>query len=303
MKNRYLIIKILYFLFIALCVLSPASRVHSEENVKKVYIEDTSPTISTPKYSSSMDSFHPPLGTYLFSVTWGKLQAGQATIEVTRDQDFYTIHVLAKTQNTVNRFYKLRFKGETKLSADKLAPLKATMSQHTSKRAKETEITFHDEGDIESVRHKFKDETKKKTEIRKLKTENFTLDPISAVFIVRSLNWEEGMSRQFDVFDGKSRHLVTITCTGQEKKDVLGEMRDTWVLVPTIQNITKGEEPSEVSAIRVYLSTDKAKEILIIEGDVFMGKVITRLESFEPLKATAPGKILDGNNNQKGVKE
>ncbi len=40
MKNRCLIIKILCFLFIALCVLSPASRVHSEENVKKVYIED-----------------------------------------------------------------------------------------------------------------------------------------------------------------------------------------------------------------------------------------------------------------------
>jgi len=290
MRNHYLTVKILYFLF-ALCILCPASWVHAEENVKKIYIEDTSPAISTPKYSPSMESFHPPLGTYLFSITWGKVQAGKATIDVTRDQDFYTIHVLAKTQNTVNKFYKLRFKGETKLSADKLVPLKATMFQSSSKRAKETEITFHDKGEIESVRHKFKDETKKKTEIRKLKTENFTLDPASAVFIVRSLEWEEGISRQFDIFDGKSRHLVTITCTGQEKKDVLGEKRDTWVLVPKIQNITKGEEPPEVSAIRVYLSTDKAKEILIIEGDVFMGKVITRLESFEPLKAIAAGQV------------
>ena len=132
MKNRYRIIKILYFLFIALCVLSPASRVHSEENVKKVYIEDTSPTISTPKYSAAMDSFHPPLGTYLFSVKWGKVQAGKATIEVTRDREFYTIHVLAKTQNTVNKFYKLRFNGETKLSADNLAPIKAVMHQLTN---------------------------------------------------------------------------------------------------------------------------------------------------------------------------
>jgi hypothetical protein len=302
MKNRYLIIKILYFLFIALCVLSPASRVHSEENVKKVYIEDTSPTISTPQYSAAMDSFHPPLGTYLFSVKWGKVKAGKATIEVTRDQDFYKIHVLAKTQNTVNKFYKLRFKAETKLTADKLLPLKTTMSQRTNKRASETEITFHDKGEIESVRHKFKDETKNKTEFRKLKTENFTLDPVSAVFIVRSLDWEEGLSRQFDVFDGKSRHLVTITCAGQEKQDVLGETRDTWVLVPTIQNITKGEESPEASAIKVYLSTDKAKEILIIEGDLFVGKVITKLESFEPPEATAPSKVLEKNDAQKEVK-
>lgn len=291
MRKRYPIVTIVSFLFISLFVPGPTSRVHAEENVKKVYIEDTTPTLSTPKYSVAMDSFHPPLGTYLFSVTWGKLKAGKATINVTRDQDFYRIHVLAKTQNTVNKLYKLRFKGETKLTADKLVPLKTMMSQHTSTRAKEIEITFHDEGEIESVRHKFKDETKKKTEIRKLNTGNFTLDPVSAVFIVRSLDWEEGVSRQFDVFDGKSRHLVTITCTGQDKKDVLGEMRDTWVLVPTIQNITKGEDPPEVSAIRVYLSTDKAKEILIIEGDVFMGKVITRLESFEPLKVTTPGQV------------
>jgi hypothetical protein len=248
-----------------------------------------------------MDSFHPPLGTYLFSVKWGKVQAGKATIEVTRDQDFYTIHVLARTQNTVNKFYKLRFKGETKLAADKLAPLKVMMSQQTNKRVRETEITFHDEGEIESVRHKFKDETKRKTEVRKLQTENFTLDPVSAVFIVRSLDWEEGLSRQFDVFDGKSRHLVTVTCTGQEKKDVLGEMRDTWILVPTIQNITEGEDTPEVSAIRVYLSTDRAKEILIIEGDLFVGKIITRLESFDPLEAATPGQVPGKKDDQKGV--
>jgi hypothetical protein len=36
------------------------------------------------------------------------------------------------------------------------------------------------------------------------------------------------------------------------------------------------------------LSTDKAKEILIIEGDVMVGKIITRLESFTPLEAVAP---------------
>lgn len=299
MKNRHLVIKLSLFLFIAFCSLSPAFRVYSEEKVKKVYIEDTSPPISTPKYSASIDSFHPPLGTYRFSVKWGKLEAGKATIRVSRDHDFYNIHVKAKTQNTVNKFYKLRFRGETQLSVDNLAPFKTKMYQRTNNRAKETEITFHDDGVIESVRHKYKDKKKKKTEIRKLNTGNFTLDPVSAVFIVRSLDWREGVSRQFDVFDGKSRHLVTITCAGKQEKGVLGETRETWVLVPTIQNITKGEDSSEVGAIRIYLSTDKAKEILIVEGDVLVGKIITKLESFTPLEDIAPSQVPVKKGEQK----
>jgi hypothetical protein len=301
MKNRHLIIKISLF-FIAYCSLSSASRVYSEEKVKKVHIEDTSPSISTPKYSTAIDSFHPPLGTYKFSIKWGKVKAGKATIEVSRDQDFYNIHVRAKTLNTVNKFYKLRFRGETQLSANNLTPFKTKMYQRTNDRAKEIEITFHDDGEIESVRHKYKDKIKKKTEIRKLNTENFTLDPVSAVFIVRSLDWEKGVSRVFDVFDGKSRHLITITCAGKQKKDVLGETRETWVLVPTVKNITKGEDSSEVGAIKVYLSTDKAKELLIIEGDVMVGKIITRLESFTPLEAVAPSQVPAKKGEPKEVR-
>jgi hypothetical protein len=301
MKNRNLIIKISLF-FIAYCSLSPASRVYSEEKVKKVHIEDTSPSISTPKYSTAIDSFHPPLGTYKFSIKWGKVKAGKATIEVSRDQDFYNIHVRAKTLNTVNKFYKLRFRGETQLSANNLTPIKTKMYQRTNDRAKEIEITFHDDGEIESVRHKYKDKIKKKTEIRKLNTENFTLDPVSAVFIVRSLDWEKGVSRVFDVFDGKSRHLITITCAGKQKKDVLGETRETWVLVPTVKNITRGEDSSEVGAIKVYLSTDKAKELLIIEGDVMVGKIITRLESFTPLEPVAPSQVPAKKGKPKEVR-
>jgi hypothetical protein len=302
MKNHHLIIKISLFLFIAFCSLSPVSRVYSEEKVKKVHIKDTSPSISTPKYSTATDAFHPSLGTYRFSVKWGKVNAGKASIEVSREQDLYNIHVKAKTQNTVNKFYKLRFRGETQLSANNLAPIKTKMYQRTNDRAKEVEITFHDEGEIESVRHKYKDKIKKKTEIRKLNTENFTLDPVSAVFIVRSLDWGKGVSRVFDVFDGKSRHLITITCEGKQKKDVLGETRETWVLLPTIQNITKDEDSSEVGTIRIYLSTDKAKEILIIEGDIMVGKIITKLESFTPLKAVAPSQDPVKNGEPKEVK-
>ena len=302
MKNRHLIIKLLLFLFIALCSLSPASRVLSEEKVKKVHIKDTSPPTSTPKYSTAIDAFHPSLGTYLFSVKWGKVNAGKASIEVSREQDLYNIHVKAKTQNTVNKFYKLRFRGETQLSANNLAPIKTKMYQRTNDREKEIEITFHDEGEIESVRHKYKDKIKKKTEIRKLNTENFTLDPVSAVFIVRSLDWGKGVSRVFDVFDGKSRHLITITCAGKQKKDVLGDTRETWVLLPTIQNITKDEDSSEVGTIRIYLSTDKAKEILIIEGYVMVGKIITRLESFTPLEAVAPSLVPVKKGGPKEVK-
>ena len=302
MKNRYLLKKLLLFLFIALCSLSPASRVYSEEKVKKVHIKDTSPSISTPKYSTAIDAFHPSLGTYLFSVKWGKVNAGKASIKVSREQDLYNIQVKAKTQNTVNKFYKLRFQGETQLSANNLAPIKTKMYQRTNDRAKEVEITFHDEGEIESVRHKYEDKKKKKTEIRKLNTENFTLDPVSAVFIVRSLDWGKGVSRVFDVFDGKSRHLITITCSGKQKKDVLGETRETWVLVPTVKNITKDEDSSEVGTIRIYLSTDKAKEILIIEGDVMVGKIITRLESFTPLEAVAPSQDPDKKSEPKEEK-
>jgi hypothetical protein len=264
---------------------------HPADAVKEVYIEDTAPPIATPKYSPDLEEFDPPLGKYTFSITWGIVHAGKATVAVERDEESYQIRVKAKSRDMVDTFYKLRYRGEAHLSAKDLSPIKTYLVERKKNKKKKTEITFHGEGEIESVRHKYKDGTKRKSEFRSLATQNYTLDPFSAVFVARSLDWAQGESALFDVFTGTDRYLLTLNCLGKETIEVLGQKREVWLLVPTAQNITEDEEASHIEGIRIYLSTDKAKELLVVEGDIPVGTIVTKLESFEPsnTKNDSPG--------------
>jgi hypothetical protein len=60
-------------------------------------------------------------------------------------------------------------------------------------------------------------------------------------------------------------------------------MRPVIVITPQVRNLTTTKPRSKLRQASIYVSDDPQREVLRIESAVFIGRVITELDSFTPL--------------------
>lgn len=261
---------------LAICFAIPTT-VRSEEE-KDPYIPPDEVQITTPIYKPEPHSFEFPEGTYNYEVSWGGIPAADATISIHEEGNTYKIVATARTYSGIDIFYKLRYRAEGLISLLDLTPIKAIVDHRENSRYKSTEITFDNSGVIHSVFEKKGSDP----EIREFNPRNFTLDPFSASFLARSLEWAPGVSRQFDAYNGKTRYLITLTCTDQIPMKINGEERQVWVISPKVENLTSPKRNGKLRTAKMYVTADRSRELLKIVSEVFIGSVTTKLESFTP---------------------
>ena len=132
-----------------------------------------------------------------------------------------------------------------------------------------------------------------------MKFKNFTLDPFSAAFLARGISWSLGDEKSFDTFNGKSRYLVTLKAVDKVSMVIGGELREAWEIVPTVKNLTNPQKNKKFQSGRIYLSTDKSREVLKIKSKVFVGSVATTLASFQPLNPPQPIRLLSAKRSRR----
>ncbi len=237
--------------------------------------------IVTPFYRPEPENFSPRFGTYTYNVSWQGIPAGILELCLTQSGNDYRIEANARTNKFIDFFYRLRFSTEALVSTDTLHPKISVYDSHQNKRREKTEIEFLPGGEIHSTH---KDHRGTVKELR-FKPNNLTLDPFSAVFLALSLPWEIGDTRVFDTFTGKSRYLVELTAIEKTTITVKGTDQEAIVISPRVKNLTRidpSEGEDKLRGARIYVSTDPAREILKISGDVFIGTVDTDMIAFSP---------------------
>jgi len=233
--------------------------------------------ISTPVYTANTSSYAPALGKYTYQVGWQGIPAAECTVEVQREGLFYHITAGAKTNKGIDLFYKLRYHAEGVMSAVDYRPKKTSVMQTENSRQKITEVTYLDSGLVKSYRIN----PKGKEDRLVFQPKNFMLEPFSAAFLARSLDWQKGVSREFDTFNGKSRYLLKLTAKDRITMKVNGKPRDVWVIVPEVNNLTNPKKNKKLRSAEIYVSADENKEILQIKSEVFIGSVYATLKNFE----------------------
>jgi hypothetical protein len=154
-------------------------------------------------------------------------------------------------------------------------------------RHKHIDLRFsQDTGTITAVRSKGPNDPDKK--VVSFESDNFTLDPIGAAFLARSLPWEVGQSRDLDVFNGKSRYFITLSAV--EKTTIIhrGETRNVIVITPRVRNLSTTKPRSKLREAFMYVTDDDQHEVLKIVSSVFIGSVTTELDSFTPATTSTP---------------
>ncbi len=229
--------------------------------------------------------FQPQLGTYHYNVQWLDSEIAKVKFTVAREGDFYKIKVKAKTLNMFDVVYKLRYRGEGRISAEDLAPVRSYTKEVTSSYRKETTVKFRDDGSIESVQVKTKGGKKPRTKTREIENSGNILDPFSAIFLARHLEWKTGQAESFEVFKERQRYLVKLNCQGMVKIKVSGKERSAWVITSNITNIDKPKKKPGMGETVIFISADEAKEVLFIKSETKFGKITALLDKLEPAKA------------------
>jgi len=270
------------------------------------YIPPNEVQVKTDAYQPKTTNFEE--GVYYYNVAWQGIPVGRAQVDV-KDQKigaepFFHVKAMAQTASVIDVFYKLRHTSESVFHADTLKPQRFYSWQKENSREKAREISFSNDGQIRTVGTN----NGAVSDSIEFHSDNFTLDPISAAFVARSLPLEQGEKLSFDVFNGKHRYLVSFLVEGLETIFVNGKQREAFRVTPSVQKLTDTEGETRLQSATVWVSADPAREVLKLESKVLVGKISAQLVSFVPQKTQVAGQFrarladslpLPGESDQK----
>ena len=244
------------------------------------YISPELIKVSTPLYKPSLSDFEPTLGTYTYTVSWEGISAASAEVLVDEVGDHYQVTALASTYSGIDLFYKLRYRAESSFSSLDFSPDRFRIDNQENSKRKLVDMRFAQDGQV-SVTRTQGDDTANAKHVD-FTPNNLVLDPISAAFLARGLAWSPGETKTFDVFNGKSRYLISLTASQKQNIEFQGREREVFIIVPKVRNLTSAKANSKLRDAEIYVSADRNRDILRIVSSVFVGSVNTELESFVP---------------------
>jgi hypothetical protein len=230
--------------------------------------------------------FKPRLGKYFYNVNFNGVNIGNANITIDRDGEFYKVQVKAQSIGMVDSLYRLRYRGEGIMGTDPLSSVETKMQQEVRSTGKDTTIQFQDNGKIKTVEKKLENGNTVKYDVRRIQTDRFTIDPFSATYLVRGLDWKVGVEKVFDVYPGKYQYELRLRCDSLVIIDINGEKRKAWVIIPTVTNLDPEKKAEAVKkkpmSTKIYVSDDEFKDVLKIEASHTLGYFRVLMVRFDP---------------------
>jgi hypothetical protein len=226
------------------------------------------------------EDFKPRLGTYFYSVKWLGLRAADAIVTVAQDGEFYRVVADTTTSRLIDQLLKLRYRCEGLIRAQDYMPIVTVFDFRKRSRHRHTIIRYLNGGEIEVTETKTKKKQEPRTEIKKIPSEEFVLEPFSASFLARGFNWRKGEIQQLEVITGKKKYLVTLTCLDKVQVADGDAQTEAWIIRPAVKNLNKPKSKPRHSSTRIYLSTDDSRNLLKMKSRTLVGPVKVELERF-----------------------
>jgi hypothetical protein len=230
--------------------------------------------------------FKPRLGKYYYNVNFNNVNIGNATIIIDRDGDLYKVQVNAQSVGMVDSLYKLRYKGEATMGTDPLSSVEMKTQQEVRSKEKDLTIKFQDNGSIRTVEKKSENGNTATYDVRKVQTDRFTIDPFTATYLVRGLDWKVGAEKVFDVYPGKYQYELRLKCESLATIDINGEKRKAWVIIPKVTHLDPQKRAEALKkkpmSSKIYVSADELKDVLKFEASHTLGYFRVLMIRFDP---------------------
>jgi hypothetical protein len=223
--------------------------------------------------------FQPRLGEYHYEIQWARQRVATGIIAIRKDGNQYVLTADQRTTEFIDRIYRVRYRGETRIDATTLTPSESVIEEEVKKRRKVQKAEYDRTSgsvSVEEIRTKG-NRSEIKTKIYELQSDTGILDVFSAIFLARSFDWSIGERHEFIVFIGEKQYAVSMECIGRSAFNIENDSIPVWVIQPLIRKTTDTKSSSAGRKTRIFIAADESKDIVKIETEPGIGTVTLRL--------------------------
>jgi hypothetical protein len=238
--------------------------------------------LRTPEGAAPLRAYHPKFHPFdrgesaVYQGSWLGIPVASAEIHtspvIVDGKKYYHAKVQARTWKYLELVWKMRDSVESVFDSQTMQPHRFVFQQRENRKKVDTTATFDPHTRKWSVHRQ---------EGAKVRDFEFvsqdTLDPISAIYLARSVDFKIGDQLRLEVFGGKSRYLVHLDVVAKEPITVGSNNFDTYRIVPRVWNISNSGYAERVREITVWISADEKRRPVKIVSQAFVGNVSIEL--------------------------
>ena len=218
---------------------------------------------------------------FVYEFKWGGVPAATAEWRA-RQRTVNGKNVLegtgkAKTLKPVAVFWKMRGTVRAILGVDPILPGHFTLYRKDNARSRSITLNFDHQSGVLSINRIGKHGVPRRY-TREIKGQ---YDPVSAAFVFRRLELNEGDTIQVDVQPGKNVYRVDFRVLGREHIRVEAGPFHAIVLSASIHNLTKDEACAGLKDTSVWVSDDSRRLFLRARTTVALGAVSGELVAYQ----------------------
>ncbi len=217
-------------------------------------------------------------GEYLhFVVSYGIMLAGYATIEVHEDKDFrgedtFKFITTAKSRKAFDWVFKVRDRTESYF--DKIKAHSVRFEKHLREGSYEVDIEIdYDQDSLKA--HYYNDRKGKKPKRATINIPENVMDPLSALFFVRTQDLQVGKEILIPATDNKKVYNIKVIVHRLETVEVKAGTFKCWVVEPVMAD---GGVFKKDGKVMVWLTADKKKMPVKMETKVYIGSIVAELD-------------------------
>jgi hypothetical protein len=213
-----------------------------------------------------------------YKASWNGVPVATADIETTpitfEGKKSYRVRIDAKTSRGLDLIWKMRDTITSVFDAKSLAPSRFVFSQRENSRVIDTEAKFNHAAKKWAVNRW---QEGRKPSVYDFDSNN-TLDPITAVYLARSIDLNVGEKLFFNVFGGRYQYLLELNVEKKEPVELeSGAVIQTFKVVPKLTNLTKKGYAGRVNEAAIWISADERRIPVKLWSKIFAGNVYIEL--------------------------
>jgi hypothetical protein len=203
----------------------------------------------------------------MFSVARAEIFTTPALVD---GRHVYNVRVEAKTSRALDLIWKMRDTIQSTFDAKALLPSRFSFHQRENSRVINTEARY-----IESTKRWTvnRQQIGKRAKIWEIDSQN-TFDPLSAVYLARSLDFKPGDRLYFKVFGGRYQYLLEMNVERKEHVTLdSGRTVEAFRIIPRLQNITKNGYAERMNEAVIWISADERRMPVKLTSKITFGSV------------------------------
>jgi len=213
-----------------------------------------------------------------YRASWNGVPVATAEIETTpiifEGKKSFRVRIDAKTSKGLDLIWKMRDTITSVFDAKSLAPSRFVFSQRENSRVIDTEAKFNQKAKKWAVNRW---QEGRKPRVYDFDSNN-TLDPITAVYLARSIDFNVGEKLYFNVFGGRYQYLLELNVEKKESVELeSGAVIQAFKLVPKLTNLTKKGYAGRMNEAAIWVSADERRVPVKFWSRMFVGNVYMEL--------------------------